>query len=404
MFQKLFELSFSLSLVVLTSADITWPLHSQQCRDDAGPLFVDDEETFGPGGKYHDGSAAYPQLLEDGSCAKPLQGACASRDDKKSAYLEGPIDCGNKGWYCRIYNDEENGWANINLVGDYNFGNCNSTSSFEDAGYDRDGHCHGSSVDNTYYWWIRDHWYRQYNGRVRCCCGWYEGGTQPLFSGRIANRCDYRRLVTETENLDNCRDANEGHNLGYDDIGCDASYQSSQLNSPIPEDDDVCWEIQRFGFTEEGGSPPTPSPDAPSPVASPTTDSPIASPSTSSPVSVPTTSAPVSSPVNDEDEDPEEAECVDSPLDFLIGGKVRTCNWAGNGNSAKRCAKSGVAKHCPLTCGKCDEFKCADSGRRFILEENGKKKRCGFFANNPSRCDRFDYAIETCRGSCSYCG
>ena len=108
---------------------------------------------------------------------------------------------------------------------------------------------------------IRDHWHRQYNGRVRCCCGWSEGGTQPLFSGRIANRCDYRRLVTETENLDDCRDANEDHNLGFDDtnpnlgvddIGCDKSYQSSQLNNPIPEDDDVCWEIQRFGYTEEG--------------------------------------------------------------------------------------------------------------------------------------------------------
>ena len=160
-----------------------------------------------------------------------------------------------------------------------------------------------------------------------------------------------------------------------------------------------------------GGSPPTQSPDAPSPVASPTTESPVASPSTSSPVSVPTTSSPVSSPVNDdeddnpeEDDDPEEAECVDSPLDFMVWGKVRTCNWAGNGNSAKRCAKPGVAKHCPATCGKCDELKCADSGRRFILEENGKKKRCGFFANNPSRCDRFDSAIETCRESCSYCG
>ncbi len=24
------------------------------------------------------------------------------------------------------------------------------------------------------------------------------------------------------------------------------------LNKAIPEDDDMCWEIQRFGFTEEG--------------------------------------------------------------------------------------------------------------------------------------------------------
>ena len=98
---------------------------------------------------------------------------------------------------------------------------------------------------------IRDHWHRQYNGRktvfcvlelavitsffklyfshtntnlllvfvythigVRCCCGWYTGGSQPVTQGRIANRCDYRRLVTSTENLANCRDANEGHGLG----------------------------------------------------------------------------------------------------------------------------------------------------------------------------------------------
>lgn len=49
---------------------------------------------------------------------------------------------------------------------------------------------------------------------VRCCCGWYTGGSQPVTQGRIANRCDYRRLVTSTENLANCRDANEGHGLG----------------------------------------------------------------------------------------------------------------------------------------------------------------------------------------------
>jgi len=32
-----------------------------------------------------------------------------------------------------------------------------------------------------------------------------------MAQGRIANRCDYRRLVTSGENLENCRDANEDH-------------------------------------------------------------------------------------------------------------------------------------------------------------------------------------------------
>ena len=40
--------------------------------------------------------------------------------------------------------------------------------------------------------------------------------------------------------------------FGFDDIGCNPQYQASQLDKPIPEDDNVCWEIQRFGLTEEG--------------------------------------------------------------------------------------------------------------------------------------------------------
>ena len=69
------------------AADITWPLYNQQCQDDAGPPFLDDE----PGVKYHDGSGAWPVLLEDGTCADPLKAACASRDDDKTAYLEGEL-------------------------------------------------------------------------------------------------------------------------------------------------------------------------------------------------------------------------------------------------------------------------------------------------------------------------
>ena len=46
------------------------------------------------------------------------------------------------------------------------------------------------------------------------------------------------------------------HNLGFDDIGCNQQYRN-QIGSPIPEDDSVCWEIERFGFTEETYSIPT---------------------------------------------------------------------------------------------------------------------------------------------------
>merc|ERR1711982_151119 len=74
------------------------------------------------------------------------------------------------------------------------------------------------------------------------------GGETPLHSGRIANGCDYRRLVTQDENLNDCRDANEDHGLGYD-VGCNKAYES-QIGKVIPETDNFCWELTKFGYTE----------------------------------------------------------------------------------------------------------------------------------------------------------
>ena len=76
---------FAFGIVNIASADIIWPLYNQQCRDDAGSPYLDDE----PGVKYHDGSGAWPVLLEDGTCANPLKEACELRGDAKTAYLEG---------------------------------------------------------------------------------------------------------------------------------------------------------------------------------------------------------------------------------------------------------------------------------------------------------------------------
>merc|ERR1712003_139478 len=109
----------------------------------------------------------------------------------------------------------------------------------------------GSDKDNTYYWWVRDHWHRQYNGHLRCCCGWEEGSDTPMFAGRIGNRCDFRRQVTQDEDLSKCRDANEEdvdnlpHGLSYEG-GCNDQY-NNQIGSPIPEDDSMCWEVRYFG-------------------------------------------------------------------------------------------------------------------------------------------------------------
>mmetsp|Transcript_44222 Transcript_44222/g.86794 ORF Transcript_44222/g.86794 Transcript_44222/m.86794 type:complete len:328 (+) Transcript_44222:66-1049(+) len=235
---------------------IKWPKYNQQCRDDAGPPFPDDVK----GKKYYDNQKVIPVLESNGKCAKPLTKACKQHGVPLNAYLEGPIGCKKQGWYCRIM--KQDGWPPIGLTGDVNFGHCNSTDSFSDAGYDRDGHCHGSSDDSTYYWWIRDHFNRQYNGRVRCCCGWYSKDPvtkkkspykNAMYNRRIGNRCDYRRLVTKTEDITQCRDANEDHGLGFDDIGCNPKLEKKQIGKPIPENDNHCWEMQYFGFSEGGG-------------------------------------------------------------------------------------------------------------------------------------------------------
>jgi len=382
-------------LFLFVGADITWPQYSQQCADDAGPPYADDAEYFGDGGKYHDGSAAVP-ILQNGTCAPRMQKACSERPTIKTAYLEGPLDCGDQGWYCRIFQEE--GWDNVALVNDYNFGHCNTTENFEDAGIDVDGHCHGSSHDNTYYWWIRDHWHRQYNGRIRCCCGWFtESATadispEPLYNRRIANRCDYRRLVTQTENLDNCRDANEDHNMGFDDIGCDPQYKD-QVGKPIPEDDGACWEISKFGFVDDDATrAPTPASAEPTinPTESPTsfptkspmkmqTSFPMNNPTTSpttSPTTGPTispTSSPMDVPTGTPISSPEE-ECVQKGRTrFIIKRKGKknlkhNCNWLKKRSPNQRknfCRKQeGTRKlpppkeACPITCKKFTMIKC----------------------------------------------
>jgi hypothetical protein len=141
----------------MAPASEIFPPYTQQCRDDAGPPFGDDEETFGDK-KYHEGKPAFAV----GDCPQPLEGAC-SQKSKTAAFLEGPIDCGGKGWFCRIH--EEEGWPNIMLNTDVNFGYCNTTEGYEDKGWDGSGHCHGSDSDDTFYWWVRDHWFRQYVSR-----------------------------------------------------------------------------------------------------------------------------------------------------------------------------------------------------------------------------------------------
>ena len=56
--------------------------------------------------------------------------------------------------------------------------------------------------------------------------------------------------MTQGEDVSECRDANEDHGLGFDDIGCDSSLEDSQTDQPVPDDDATCWEIHSFGYSE----------------------------------------------------------------------------------------------------------------------------------------------------------
>jgi len=366
-----------------------FPPYSQQCRDDAGPPFLDDP----PNSLYHDGSEAVP-VLKNGECAEPVRDACMSRGSPKTAYLEGPIQCNGNGWYCRILVDEN--WPPQNLIADLNFGYCNETEAIEDPGWDRSGHCHGSSDDSTYYWWLRDHWFRGYNGRLRCCCDWATG-PDALTAGRIVNRCDYRRLVTTDENVENCRDANEDHGLSYEG-GCSAEFTQFQVADEIPENDQHCWEVNRFGHVDNDDDGPTP---APPPGDDDDEEESEDDEEEESEDEEDEESEDDEEKESEDDEEDEEAPCVDSPLPIARGKGSVDCDWVSE-KADKRCKKVQFAKHCPVTCDKCESHRCEDTIVRFKV--GNRRRKCRHFQKNPDKCNDDDDIKETCRESCGYCG
>ena len=60
---------------------------SQQCADDAGPPWSDDNDEFGKNGRYHDNTPGTPILNADGSCPDPLKKACETKP-AKAAFLD----------------------------------------------------------------------------------------------------------------------------------------------------------------------------------------------------------------------------------------------------------------------------------------------------------------------------
>lgn len=230
---------------------------SQQCSEDAGPVWNDDGATY-PNKHYWSGSPAEPILPESGKCPPPLAASC-KRKGIKAAYLDGPINCGDKGkkgFFCRI--TPQKGWLNKHpspMSGDppgppgagvfreANFYHCNKTATpGEDSVEASDGHCHGGIHDSVYGWFVRDHWFRGYAGTLHCCCNY--GATKG-----VVNSCDVRRPVPEAEQKKGCTDPNEDARAQHMHKGGCSAQQRAQYADPLysaAAGQETCWSIKSF--------------------------------------------------------------------------------------------------------------------------------------------------------------
>ncbi len=108
---------------------------------------------------------------------------------------------------------------------------------------------------------------------------------------------------------------------------------------------------------------------------------------------------------------PSTAMCLDSPLEMMLvttdGDELPFfCKWAKRGKAGFACGTLGVlASHCPVTCGTCSEYKCADSKATFFL--NKRERSCSFIENASEEkrnkmCSRKEIS-DTCRATCGIC-
>jgi len=105
--------------------------------------------------------------------------------------------------------------------------------------------------------------------------------------------------------------------------------------------------------------------------------------------------------------------CIDSPLRFKRKGRSMACKWAAY-NPTKRCAKRGIASHCPKSCNTCNTFDamdsvlCADSNKKWYKKSNKrdkvKAKGCAWVkrGNTEKKCE-IEGVKETCRETCNFC-
>ena len=202
-------------------------------------------------------------------------------------------------------------------------------------------------------------------------------------SGTIVNRCDHRRLVTPEENLENCRDANEEGVSPYNG-GCDAN-NSPALNQPIPENDAMCWEVQKFGEPcddncgsggggggdndvddppeeeeeevppeEEEEIPPEEEEETPPEEEEEITPEEEVPPEEEEEEEIPPEEEEF--PEDWEEEEEEREEWCEDDEEFLFRGKDgKTCEWISKRENRinRLCEKKAVRLSCPETCDEC---------------------------------------------------
>ena len=193
-------------------------------------------------------------------------------------------------------------------------------------------------------------------------------------------------MVTQDENLDDCRDANEEGVTPYRG-GCDSN-NAPALNEPIPENDAMCWEVQKFG--EPGGEEPENEENEEEEEDNANDEDNENENEVEDNEDNDNEDEDVDnqdnneenedenneeidnededneenegedSEDNEDDEDEEENESCEDDGSFLVRGKKnKDCEWIGK--KAKRTMKfcrkkfngKNVAESCPVTCGKC---------------------------------------------------
>eukprot|EP00931_Biecheleriopsis_adriatica_P121364 TRINITY_DN96448_c0_g1_i1.p1 TRINITY_DN96448_c0_g1~~TRINITY_DN96448_c0_g1_i1.p1 ORF type:complete len:554 (+),score=64.73 TRINITY_DN96448_c0_g1_i1:75-1736(+) len=343
---------------------------NQQCQDDAGPLWVDDGPTA-----YYEGFPNAPVLPASGKCPAPLSSACM-RKGALAAHMDGPVDCGGKGWFCRITDQPDHRMPGAgSSFPDSNFASCNQ--DLREGDHDEDGHCHGSDVDDTYGWWVRDHWHRNYAGKLKCCCDWNA-------TIGVVNRCDYRKHVTP-EVLPTCRDANEEHNIDWGP-GCTYEHFLNYREPPA----ETCWEVTSFG---PGPFDEPPKQPAPLPVPAPSPMNPTPSPSPVNPAPAPSSGCSGNEVMSERIE-----RCVAKP-------------WGDFEGCAKE-ARLGVCEepdawieeHCCISCGTCSQPTTSEPSSSWTFVDGGAGRACrgsSSYDNSPSYYTlHTDLSLDACKGKC----